>query len=196
MIIVSSHSLTWFKYSISHNLDKRHFPCTYLRIRTLVSLANILQLTMEPKWWNDYQEHPLCQTPLAWDQQYATHIYFFLNCCRPEVLQLTIPKNVYPSPSLEKIVHPDHVSFTPVHAPSHPFVKHNKVGNPRRCMPIIISYPKGQWSNWRGTAVEQTNASMGFAIIKRERANNGSQRRCYTCQTRYNSSKSSKTAIR
>ena len=67
---------------------------------------------------------------------------FWTNWEQSNILQKAIPQDKYPEPSLESILHHDHVSTVPVHTPVHPFVKHNKQGRTRKCMPTIVSYPK------------------------------------------------------
>ena len=53
-----------------------------------------------------------------------------------------MPTNLPPVPALHQILHKDHVTSAPLHAPIYPFASHNKIGKPRKCMPTIVSFPK------------------------------------------------------
>lgn len=53
---------------------------------------------------------------------------FWTNWVLPEILQKSIPQDIYPQPSLDTILHKDHESTFPLHTPIFPFVKHNEIG--------------------------------------------------------------------
>ena len=65
---------------------------------------------------------------------------FWMNWCRPKILQLAILTDILPYPLVEKIIHPHQVPTELAHAPRFPFASHDKVGQPRICMPTIVGY--------------------------------------------------------
>ena len=67
--------------------------------------------------------------------------HYWTNFCQPEILQNAMPRDLLPSPSLFDILDPDHVPSNPLVESRWPFVGHNKVGQPRVCMPTIVTYP-------------------------------------------------------
>ena len=66
---------------------------------------------------------------------------FWTNWCQPEILQAANPQDKIPQPSLQQILHVDHESPMPNKTSISPFVRHNKLGEKRICMPTIVNYP-------------------------------------------------------
>ena len=67
--------------------------------------------------------------------------HYWTNFCQPSILQNAMPRDILPSPSLADILDPNHISSKPLVPSRWPFVGHNKVGEPRVCMPTIVTYP-------------------------------------------------------
>ena len=108
---------------------------------------------------------------------------FWANWCAPEILQDAYPQNICPKPSLQDILHKDHQSTMPSNSPILPFVKHNKINQPRKCMPTLVSYPnshayrkresgkpgEGQlWNKrtkkWEEPTINEREQMMGYNI--------------------------------
>ena len=66
---------------------------------------------------------------------------FWTNWCLPEILQDAYPQDICPKPALNTILSKDHVPTIPSTSPCFPFVKHNVLNGPRKCMPTLVSYP-------------------------------------------------------
>ena len=67
--------------------------------------------------------------------------HYWTNFCEPQLLQNAMPTDILPVLSLTDILDKDHLASVPLVASRYPFVQHNKVGQPRICLPTIVSYP-------------------------------------------------------
>ena len=66
---------------------------------------------------------------------------YWTNFCEPGLLENAIPRDILPSLLLTDILNQNHVSNNPLVPLVWPFVQHNQVGQPKVCLPTIVSYP-------------------------------------------------------
>ena len=65
---------------------------------------------------------------------------YWQNFMTPELLQSAMPKMMVPTPTLRWIMGPHHVPTKPGHTDVRPFAPWNIIGQPRICMPTVVSY--------------------------------------------------------
>ena len=68
--------------------------------------------------------------------------HYWTNFCETSLLQSAMPRDITPFPSLTYILDQDHIASAPLVASTWPFVGHNVIGEPRLCLPTIVSYPE------------------------------------------------------
>ena len=107
---------------------------------------------------------------------------FWTNFIRPEQLEAALPTGIIPSPTLREILNHNHTPTQVGHEDRFPFARHNRMGQPRICMPTLLSFlrsnafrtkqnskpgEKEVYNNitrvWEEPEVEEKEALMGYA---------------------------------
>ena len=67
---------------------------------------------------------------------------YWTNMLPTEALRHIMPQNQEPEPSLQECLLPYHETSIPTYSHGFPFAQHNRRGQPRVCMPTVVSFPR------------------------------------------------------